>query len=149
MIALLFLLLTTVEFRVAKIATNGNQYFKEPAIRNIMLTRTPGIFRKGVFNQEIFKGDITAIKNLYKYEGFLEIEVDYELVFDSTDRKVEINIHVDEGNQTFIETIEFSGNIVFSDSILRTKIMMISDMPMQSCKQITVLKIIKHKSYTR
>ena len=122
MIALLFLLLTTVEFRVAKIATNGNQYFKEPAIRNIMLTRTPGIFRKGVFNQEIFKGDITAIKNLYKYEGFLEIEVDYELVFDSTDRKVEISIHIDEGNQTFIETIEFRGNVVFSDSILRTKI---------------------------
>lgn len=122
MIALLFLLLTTVEFRVTKVMINGNQYFKEPAIKNIMLTRTPGIFRKGVFNQEIFKGDITAIKNLYRYNGFLEIEVDHELVFDSINRKVEISINIEEGNQTFVETIEFFGNVLFSDSTLKEKI---------------------------
>jgi len=122
MIVLLFLLLTTVEFKVTKITTNGNQYFKESAIKNITLTRTSRIFRKGIFNQEIFKGDITAIKNLYKYDGFLEIELGHELVFDSINKKVEVSINIEEGNQTFVETIEFSGNIIFGDSTLREKI---------------------------
>lgn len=122
MIAFLFLLLTAVEFKVKEITINCNKYYSKSAIKNIMLTKTPGIFGKGIFNQEIFKGDITAIGNLYKYEGFLEIKIDHEFIFDSTDRKIEINIHIDEGNQTFIETIEFSGNVIFSDSALRAKI---------------------------
>lgn len=122
MIALFLLLIAVSEFKVAKVTIDGNHHFAEKTIKSIMLTKTPGFFRKGTFNHEIFKGDIVAIKNLYKYSGFIEAVVDHQLIYDSSLYKVEIEIAIEEGQQTFVQNIAFSGNILFGDDCLREKI---------------------------
>jgi outer membrane protein insertion porin family len=122
MIGLVFLLITASEFKVAKIEINGNEHFTDKVIEGIMLTRTPALFRKGIFNHDIFLGDITAIKNMYRYSGFIDASVAHGLMYDSVSNKVEIELTVEEGEQTLVRGITFSGNTIFKDDYLRNRI---------------------------
>lgn len=122
MIILYLLLLSTIEFKVTKITIKGNEYFNEAAVRQVMLTKTPGLFRKGSFQTEIFNGDITTLQNLYNYNGFLDAHVAFELIFDSTEKEVEINIDITEGKKTFVNEIQFVGNRLFTSDFLKEKI---------------------------
>ena len=122
MITLFLLFIATSEFKVARVTIEGNQYFTAKSIKRIMLTKTPGLFRKGTFNHEIFRGDIAAINNLYKYSGFIDAIVDHQLIYDSTFNKVEIEIAIEEGQQTFVNHIAFRGNVIFGDDYLEQKI---------------------------
>jgi len=124
MILLLLLLLNPGEFRVRSIEITGNEYFKISAIKNVMLTRTANLFRKGIFNEDIFKGDMEAIQNLYVYEGFLSAKVDHELRYDSIKGMIDISVSVAEGRQHFTGSIDFSGNIVLSADSLTQKVTM-------------------------
>lgn len=124
MIALIFFLWCSSEFRVTAIDITGNQYFSESSIRKIMLTKPKGLFRKGLFNLEIFRGDLDAIKNFYVYDGFLDVSVAHKVRYDSTDQGVAISIVIDEGRQNFVKEINFDGNAVFrSDSLLKLLVM--------------------------
>jgi len=127
MIALILLFLSFSNFKVTKITIEGNEYFTDARIRGVMLTRTPSLFHRGNFLLEIFKGDVVAIKNLYNYNGFIETQIDYELVVDSTKQLVDIQIKVQEGEQTFVEDITFTGNTVLNDDFLKEKLTMRSD----------------------
>ncbi len=122
MIILYLLVLGLTEFKVATITITGNEYFNESAVKQVMLTKTPGFFRKGTFQAEIFNGDITAVQSLYNHNGFLEAHVAYELIFDSTDKEVEIAIDITEGKQTFVHEIQFVGNRLFTSDFLKEKI---------------------------
>ena len=124
MIGIILLLMSVVEFRVYSIEIRGNEYFAESAIRKIMLTKTKNLLRKGVFNENIFSGDLKAIKNLYLYEGFLNANIDHELNFDSIDMRVDIFLKITEGEQHFVETIAFDGNEIFTSESLVQKITM-------------------------
>ena len=124
MIGIILLLMNVVEFRVYSIEIRGNEYFAESAIRKIMLTKTKNLLRKGVFNENIFSGDLEAIKNLYFYEGFLNANIDHELNFDSIDMRLDIFLKITEGEQHFVETIVFDGNEIFTSESLVQKITM-------------------------
>ncbi len=119
---LIFCIFLTIDFRVSKIDIQGNHHFSDKAIKNTMLTKTKGFLRSGKFNATIYNGDITAIKNLYENNGFLEAEIKDSIVFDSTGKVVELHIQVNEGNQTKIKTVDFTGNILFSKEFLKDKI---------------------------
>ncbi len=115
---LILLLAVSTEFKVRHIDIHDNQYFSDKEITQIMLTKTPAAFRSGAFNQEIFAGDITAITNLYKYSGFLNVEVAHDLTFDSLASKVAIDIFIKENTQTFVRDIDFKGNTLFDNEAL-------------------------------
>ncbi|KPJ72726.1 hypothetical protein AMJ52_05435, partial [candidate division TA06 bacterium DG_78] len=122
MILLILLAISTVDFKVETITLRGNEYLKDGAIKAVMLTKPPSLFRRGTFVPALFDGDITAIQNLYSHHGFLETTVDHEFTFDSVKKKIDIAIDINEGTQTFIREAVFIGNTVFSDSFLRGKI---------------------------
>ncbi len=121
---LAIILLSTVQFKVAGISIDGNQYLKESAIKKMMLTKTAGLFNKGKFMQEIFEGDMTAIKNLYDYNGFLKAQIEHELAFDSAQKRVKIEIHITEGKQTVVDSIILAGNSLFTEDFLKQKMSM-------------------------
>ncbi len=151
MIVLFFLLLNTIDFRVTNIDIKGNEHFNASAIRNIMLTTTPGLFRKGIFQAEIFSGDIRAIQNLYNNNGFLDVQVDHELIFDSTRKEVGINVRIIEGNQVFVGEIEFIGNRLFTNDFLREKMTTQSNEPFDKRKMelgsYTITSLYDDKGY--
>jgi outer membrane protein insertion porin family len=118
MILLILVVLSTADFKVETITIRGNEYFNDGAMRAVMLTKTPSLFHRGTFIPTLFDGDITAIRNLYSHQGFLETTVDYELAVDSIKKRVNINIDIKEGTQTFIKEVIFTGNTIFADSFL-------------------------------
>jgi len=124
MIGIILLLMSVSDFRVRSIEVTGNEYFKESAIRKIMLTKTRNLFRKGVFNEDVFNGDLVAIKNLYVYEGFLDANVDHALSYDSIDMRLDIFLKIIEGKQHFVETVAFEGNNIFTAESLVQKVTM-------------------------
>lgn len=118
---LLLLLIGAGEFRVRMIEIEGNEYFKKSAIKKVMLTRTANLFRKGIFNDDIFKGDIEAIHNLYVYEGFLDAEVAHELHYDSMTYRIDISVTIAEGRQHHTGSIDLIGNAVLHTDELMKK----------------------------
>jgi outer membrane protein assembly complex protein YaeT len=134
MIVFLLLLAASTEFKIGLIEIHDNEYFSDKEIKQIMLTKTPALLRSGTFKQEIFTGDITAITNLYKYSGFLDVEVTYDLAFDSMTGTVAIDISVTENNQTFVRDITFKGNTLFNDAALLTAVTTIPGEPFDQQK---------------
>lgn len=134
MISVILILLSAVDFKVSTITIEGNEHFRDNAIRSVMLTRTPSLFHRGYFVQDVFKGDIVAIKNLYNYNGFLEARVDYALNIDSTKKVIDIQIEIQEGKQTFVDTIIFTGNTLFDEDFLLAKITTTFDEPLDKRK---------------
>jgi outer membrane protein insertion porin family len=114
MIGIFILLLSAAEFRVRSIEVTGNEYFEESTITKIMLTKTRSLFRKGIFKENVFDGDIEAVRNLYVYEGFIEASVDHGVRYDSSDMRVDIALQITEGRQHFVHSIIFAGNKVFT-----------------------------------
>jgi len=124
MIALIFFLLYGGEFRVTKIDISGNEYHNSSTIKKIMLTKTKGLFHKGLFKEEIFNGDLDAIENLYIYNGFLDVTVDHALHYDSTKEEIAISIGINEGRQSFVKDVGFDGNkVIQTDSLMRLIVM--------------------------
>ncbi|MDH4210621.1 MAG: outer membrane protein assembly factor BamA [candidate division WOR-3 bacterium] len=113
MIGFIFLLLCGGEFHVTAIDFSGNEYHNASTIKKIMLTKTKGLFRKGIFNDDVFRGDLDAIENLYVYDGFLDIVVGHELHYDSANNGIAVSIEINEGRQSFVKSINFGGNTVF------------------------------------
>jgi len=122
MIFLALLFATSLEFKTDAISIHGNEHFDDGAITHIMLTKTPALFRSGIFKDEVFTGDITAIKNLYRYNGFLDVEVTYDLNFDSVRSRVAVDISIQENRQTTVDDIIFDGNTLFTDSLLQNTV---------------------------
>lgn len=115
---LLLILCLSLTYKVGDVIITGNEYFSESAIKKIMLTRKPSLFHKGAYVKGVLEGDITAIKSLYSYNGFLEVIVNYDLSLDSTKKSTVIRIDIEEGKQTFVSSISFRGNTVFATDTL-------------------------------
>jgi outer membrane protein assembly complex protein YaeT len=109
---------------VRSIEIRGNEHFEESAIKKIMLIKPPAFLRKGHFRMDVFKGDLEAIKNLYIYEGFVDVEVAHELRFDSTERQVNVLLLIDEGEQVFVKSIDLKGISLFDEESLKQDLVM-------------------------
>lgn len=118
MITFCLILLCSLEFKVSGIEITGNDYFTTSALRKIMFTNTPALFRSGTFNNEIFKGDLAALKSYYNSHGFVDAAIEHTFMFDSTAKTVRIDIHIAESTQTFVESIAVQGNTLFTDDFL-------------------------------
>ncbi len=120
MIGVLLLLISVGEFRVRSIEVIGNEYFNGSAITKIMLTKTKNLLRKGIFNEAVFNGDIEAVENLYIYHGFINVDVEHSLEYDSSDMRLDITLRITEGKQHFVRDISFQGNdVIAAESLSR------------------------------
>jgi outer membrane protein insertion porin family len=123
-IGLFLIILCGPDFKVSKLEVRGSEYFRDAQIKKIMLTKTAGLFRRGIFKQEIFDGDLAAIRSLYNNSGFLDAAVEGGLVFDTIAKTVSIDVVIKEGSQTFVGEIAFSGNTVFPGDSLGNRLIM-------------------------
>jgi outer membrane protein insertion porin family len=103
-----------VEFR-------GNEAFGEDALRKDLV-----LFREGNKNDLGLRKSVKAIKDRYRMAGFLEAKVKIEEQKRATgeDETIRmIRFVINEGPQTIVNSIQFSGNKAFDDTELKKQML--------------------------
>ena len=113
------------KYKISKVKFTGNENIKSRKLRRNIKTKKRGIFSlftgAGRFDADQFDDDLEKLKDLYVEEGHLDIDIDPARVRFSypTNRKMVIDIAVDEGKEYQVGSIDFEGNELYKDDILR------------------------------
>ncbi len=132
----LFFLMTAMQgfsqekYKVNEITFMGNKHYSAHTLKKLMLTRKYSWLNRDHFRRNLFLDDLDVIANFYHNEGFLEAEIkNYTIKKDTSNNQVDLQIEIEEGQQTTITGISFFGNRVFSDSVLSQRINSKKDQP--------------------
>ncbi len=101
---------------VDDIKISGNNKIRKGDILDSILLK-----RDDIFSTTKMKYDIDAIVDLYLSKGYPDVSVEADS-FELSNNTVEVTFTVNEGSQTRIKEILFSGNTVFSESTLKSKL---------------------------
>jgi len=108
--------------KVDEVIIDGNRFFSEGRLRDLMKTQSSGWFRSRPFVQRNLEIDLANIEALYHKHGFLDCVLDWEKRRSEEDDRVIITINVQEGSRTYIHQLSFSGNRRLSDAFLADKL---------------------------
>ena len=79
------------------------------------------LFRTGAYDPETAERDAAAIKAFYVARGFLNARVGHRIDFEVDDEThLILTFQIEEGLQHIIESVEYTGNTVFDDSVLES-----------------------------
>ena len=113
------LVVTIVEGRKVKVQTisfEGNVQLGSGDLRGAMEQGTRGFLRSGTFKKAQFEGDTERIETFCRNEGFLDALVtDTELNFREDREKLDIVVHISEGERYFVGNVTWFGNTVLND----------------------------------
>jgi outer membrane protein insertion porin family len=111
--------------KISAIDFVGNEQVKASALRKKMETRKHWMFSwltgSGKFKDQKFEEDIEKLRDFYRDQGFLDIEIDPAKITFSypSQKKMAITIPVQEGKQYKIGEIKVSGSKLFPAELLR------------------------------
>jgi outer membrane protein insertion porin family len=110
--------------KISDITFTGNNSVKSKKLRSVMETRRRWMFSwltgSGRFKDELFEDDLGKLRDFYREEGFLDIEIPADKVTYEypTDNKLVLAVQVDEGRQYRIGQITFTGNKLYPTPLL-------------------------------
>ncbi len=95
-----------------RVEIRGNKFFNEATLRERLLLSTGGTQGHGRFVRSQLDQDMTAIRELYRNNGFAETQVVVRVDDDYQGKKglVHVLLHVDEGPQTLVRKLTIQGN---------------------------------------
>jgi len=109
---------------VELVHVEGNHAFASKHIREQMLTREPGLFSKSPYVLETLDEDIYLIKALYAGQGFLDTVVNVNVDLNPDSTRAQISLNIDEGVQTRVASLGFTGKIPIAEQTLRQAIVL-------------------------
>lgn len=98
---------------VRQISIRGNRRFDDERIEELLSTKTGAIA-----NVTVLQRDTADIENLYREEGYHNVEVDYELE-GLSDNRANVVFVIEEGEKAFIRGISFEGNQAYEGETLK------------------------------
>lgn len=110
--------------KIADMRFLGNEHIKARKLRGALETKRWWIFSwltgSGRYKDDVFEDDLDKLRDYYREQGYLDVEVPPEkVIYDyPTKRKLVITIHVIEGRQYRIGEITFSGNKIYPSRLL-------------------------------
>lgn len=100
-------------YRLSSVAITGNTYFDAATIRERMSVEPVSAvrYRNGRFSQRLLDGDVAAIADLYRSNGFQEVRVTPESTTETRgeNRYQSVSIKIDEGRQHLVEKLTIRG----------------------------------------
>ncbi len=110
--------------RISTVRFDGNESIRARTLRKEMETKRWWMFSwmtgSGRFKDESFEDDLDKLRDYYREQGFLDVEIPVERIrFDyPSDSRLEITIPVVEGRQYRIGDISFAGNELYPQELL-------------------------------
>ena len=111
--------------KITDIKFVGNARIKARALKGEMETKKWWMFSwltgSGRFKDDQFEDDLDKLRDYYREQGFLDIEIPQETVVFSypTPDKLLITVTITEGRQYRVGEINFTGNKLFATSLLK------------------------------
>ena len=111
--------------KVRKIYIDGNEVLSDGAVKWAMKkTNEKGnlkhIFRQKKFVENEYHDDLNRIINKYNEKGYRDAKILKDSVVNNGDNTVDIYISLEEGNQYYINKIDWVGNTVFTTDELNS-----------------------------
>ncbi|MBU6391373.1 MAG: outer membrane protein assembly factor BamA, partial [Planctomycetes bacterium] len=109
--------------RIAKIKFVGNTAFKRRKLLKQMETKQkhfPNLIFPGRFDKRKFESDIEKIKEFYMNNGWLDVDVGWEITYE--DDKMYVAIHIKEGERYYVESLRISGATLFTEEEIKEKL---------------------------
>ena len=110
--------------KVADIKFVGNAHVQPRKLRGVIETKKWWMFSwltgSGRFKDDQFEDDLDKLRDYYREQGFLDVEIPQDKVFFNypTPEKLVLVINVTEGKRYFIGEVGFSGNKLFDSKLL-------------------------------
>ncbi len=105
--------------RVEAVTIEGADQLGAERVRAQMLTRPSTLLSRRILVPRLLAEDAAAVRSLYRSEGFLDAEVAEPRVLLFLDGdSADIEVHVEEGRRSVIESIEFSPGLPFTNEEL-------------------------------
>ena len=106
---------------ISGINYEGNEAIKTRELREIVTSLSVGSFQDPM-NTAAFETAKDQIKAAYTAKGFLNVPVEYRINEDSENNTFSVTFHIEEGEQTRIIKIQFSGNEHFDSASLKKEV---------------------------
>ncbi len=112
------------KYKISKVRFTGNDDMKSRKLRRRIDTKKwswLSVFTgSGKFDSDKFEDDLETLRDIYREDGFLDIEIDPSRVKFSypSKKRMVVEIDVDEGKQYQVGKISFEGNDLYKDDIL-------------------------------
>lgn len=113
------------KIRIAKITFAGNKNFKRRKLLKQMESRQkhfPAFIFPGRFEQKKFESDIGKVKEFYMNNGWLDVDVGWDITYNEDNTKMFLNIHVKEGERYYVENVGIHGETLFTEEELKEKL---------------------------
>jgi len=102
--------------KVHTITFEGNENIDGGDLRGPMKQGTKGFLRSGTFKKQQFEDDRERIVTHYRNHGFLDAAItEVDTMFSEDRERLDIVIHVSEGEQYHLGDVHWQGNTVFDD----------------------------------
>jgi outer membrane protein insertion porin family len=110
--------------KIKEIKIEGNKAISASKIKGVMKTKERGLFSfilgGGYYKKDEMKADLERIKDLYYNNGYIKVTVGEPKIQLTDDKEgMRIIIHIDEGEQFRVSSVELTGNKAFSEEELR------------------------------
>jgi len=107
-------------YRLGQINFTGNKQ-----ISNIRALRATFAIKDGdYFSATAFRKGLDNLKKAYGGLGYINFGAIPKLSYNDQKKTVDINIDIDEGKQFFVSRIEFQGNNITRDKVIRRELML-------------------------
>ncbi len=112
---LVFTIKEGVKVRIRKILYEGNATFPEKRLKKEIETKTAlWIFRSGAFDEDKVQADVARLQNFHRDEGFLDATVSHRTEISPDGADMSVFFKIQEGTRYNVESIQFTGQTVFS-----------------------------------
>jgi len=111
--------------KIGEIKFEGNDSIGARRLRRVVETKKWWLFSwltgSGRFKDELFEDDLDKLRDFYREQGFLDVEIPQEQVMFNypSPEKLQLVIRVNEGRRYRLGEVSFAGNKLFESSLLR------------------------------
>lgn len=111
--------------RVAKIDFQGNTGLKQRKLQKQMETkrkRFPTFIFPGRFDTKKFESDIEKVKEFYMNNGWLDVDIGWEMTYSEDNSEMFITVHVKEGERYYVRSLQIDGESLFTEEELKLRL---------------------------
>ena len=126
--------------KLVAVALEGNHYFSTDLIRDRMQIQPAGwLLEHGLFSQSMLARDLDSIRDLYRSNGFLQVNVSSEVQDDYQGRhgQIRVLLHVQEGSQTLVKELNIAGATTYAPSALQNLLANVPGQPFSDANMVS------------